>query len=369
MKRIHLFLSLSFHWNRELLPGIARFARNQGDWELRRLPAMAKGKVNCESEGVIGIFSKTDEEACAELRAAGIPLVGVSGYDPIATIPLVNHDDFAIGRMAARYLAQTPVRDFAVVTIPQARNAVQREQGFRDELKRMGIDRPVHAIPVNQNLKDSLSQLSPPTAVFAVNDQRAFHFAQTAGAAGFRIPSDFLVLGVDNDPVFCDLSPVPLSSVRLRFEQAGWEAASMLHQLIEGKVPEHPVVALPPKDIEVRRSTEYLIVEDVLVRRAIALMKERMGTLEGFNELAQALGVSRRHLEYRFSAATDSSLGKTLRRLRMERARQLLISRPMRIQEIADAVGIGDVNRFSTYFRKSYGMPPSAYRTQTREPR
>ncbi|MCC5841650.1 MAG: substrate-binding domain-containing protein [Opitutales bacterium] len=357
---------MSFHWNRELLPGIARFARSQGDWQLVRLDSPKIPLEGPLPDGMIGIFSKADAEVCDRLQAAGVPMVGVSGFQPLETFPVVTHDDLEIGRMAARYLARTPVRNYIVVGIPQGMHSHLREEGFREELQRLKVDRPVHLVSSYKEELQLLKSLKAPTGVFAVNDQRALHFQKKVQAAGLSMPTDFLILGVDNDSVFCELCPVPLSSISLQFEQVGYQAALTLQQLMEGEKPAHPIVRIPPKEVTVRRSTEYLIVEDVLVRRALALMKEQLATISGFGQLAQMLGVSRRHLEYRFSAATGDSPGKTLRRLRMEQARHLLLTRPMRIQEIAEAVGIGDVNRFSTYFRKTYGMPPSIYRNSQR---
>lgn len=56
-----------------------------------------------------------------------------------------------------------------------------------------------------------------------------------------------------------------------------------------------------------------------------------------------------------------------IRHLRIEKAKQLLISQPeMNISEIADACGFHDYNYFITMFKRFVGMPPKQYRQMQR---
>lgn len=361
MKQIRLFLSLSMTWNRQMIPGVARYAREQGDWQLRVWEKLTEDIFLQPCDGVIGIFSTKEEALARKLLAKGIPLIGVAGFQPLPFLPLVCHDDIAIGRMAAEHLLAKGLRDFAVITVRTGVNHTMRAEGFCKVLQERGMAAPPVLDGDTQQIAKDLRSLARPCGVFAVNDQRARHFEEAAQKNGMRIPGDFAVIGVDNDSVHCELSPVPLSSVKLQFEEIGWRAAASLDKLMRGKqIPQ--IEMLPPVDVEVRNSTEQLLVEDPLIRRTLALMKQNLANANGIAGFAQELGISRRHLEYRFRAATGNTLHRELRNLRMETARQMLLSKPLRIQEIAEAVGCPDINRFSTYFRKAYGVSPSAYR-------
>ncbi|MEH2274131.1 MAG: helix-turn-helix domain-containing protein [Nostoc sp.] len=46
---------------------------------------------------------------------------------------------------------------------------------------------------------------------------------------------------------------------------------------------------------------------------------------------------------------------------RMEQARQLLLSRQMKIEQVAQKVSYANRSRFASTFRKKYGVNPKAY--------
>ena len=78
---------------------------------------------------------------------------------------------------------------------------------------------------------------------------------------------------------------------------------------------------------------------------------------------AQQYGITMHHLRYCF----DRDIGKTpleyLTELRMERARQLIISSSMRIKDIAEWCGYTDSYYFSRCFKKYYGVSPEMFRS------
>jgi AraC-like DNA-binding protein len=79
-------------------------------------------------------------------------------------------------------------------------------------------------------------------------------------------------------------------------------------------------------------------------------------------EIARSLGISSSHLRARFRASCGVSLGRHLRRLRMEKACGLLKLSPNRVSEIAEQCGFNSIFSFSRAFRTAYGLSPMAYR-------
>lgn len=73
---------------------------------------------------------------------------------------------------------------------------------------------------------------------------------------------------------------------------------------------------------------------------------------------------SRRTLERRFHLALDRGIASQIRRERLERARYLLLQTSLSMAEVAGRAGFGDQYQFSTAFRRSFGLPPSAFRDQ-----
>jgi signal transduction histidine kinase/ligand-binding sensor domain-containing protein/DNA-binding response OmpR family regulator len=76
-------------------------------------------------------------------------------------------------------------------------------------------------------------------------------------------------------------------------------------------------------------------------------------------ELCKQVGMSQRQLHRKLGALLDHSPKSYLRRLRLDRAKQLLEKNAGTVSEIAFEVGYGNVSAFSRAFREVYGNSPS----------
>jgi AraC-like DNA-binding protein len=79
-------------------------------------------------------------------------------------------------------------------------------------------------------------------------------------------------------------------------------------------------------------------------------------------EIARSLGISASHLRARFRASCGVSLGRHLRRLRLEKACGLLRLSQRRVTEIAELCSFSSIYSFSRAFHTAYGVSPMAYR-------
>lgn len=79
-------------------------------------------------------------------------------------------------------------------------------------------------------------------------------------------------------------------------------------------------------------------------------------------ELARTAGLSPSHFAALFRAATGGGVVEYTKRLRMARARELLITSSRDIADIGLAVGYPDAFYFSRQFRTVHGVSPSEYR-------
>ncbi|MGI9182116.1 MAG: response regulator transcription factor, partial [Longimicrobiaceae bacterium] len=82
----------------------------------------------------------------------------------------------------------------------------------------------------------------------------------------------------------------------------------------------------------------------------------------GVEELARLVAHSRGHLHRRLKEIADESPSDLLRRMRLERAAQLLEVGAGSVSEIAYGVGFRSVAHFSNRFQDHFGVRPSAYR-------
>lgn len=77
--------------------------------------------------------------------------------------------------------------------------------------------------------------------------------------------------------------------------------------------------------------------------------------------IAQELSMSYSSLYRKVKALTGMSAGEFIRKLRLRKAEQLLLSGKYNISEIAHQVGLNSVSYFRECFKEEYGMSPSEY--------
>ena len=81
------------------------------------------------------------------------------------------------------------------------------------------------------------------------------------------------------------------------------------------------------------------------------------------DDLARAMGVSIRSLQYGFRHFLDISPADHIRNVRLERARRdLLDLQDSPLAEIAGRWGFANLARFNARFRNAFGETPAAYR-------
>ena len=80
-------------------------------------------------------------------------------------------------------------------------------------------------------------------------------------------------------------------------------------------------------------------------------------------DLARAAGLSRAHFSREFRRAFGESPHGYLLTRRLERAAALLRTTDRSVAEICFAVGLESVGSFTSSFTRTYGIPPTAYRS------
>jgi LacI family transcriptional regulator len=90
------------------------------------------------------------------------------------------------------------------------------------------------------------------------------------------VPEELAIVGVDNDPIICELTRPPLSSVRVPWDRLGHELALTVNRLREsGPHAMRPeCVRIRPTGVAVRRSSDTVAVADPDVAAALAVIRE-----------------------------------------------------------------------------------------------
>ena len=119
---------------------------------------------------------------------------------------------------------------------------------------------------------------------------------------------------------------------------------------------------IPPHGVIGRQSTDILAIDDEAVVRALRFIQEHAFRDIGVRDILQELPISRRSLEIQFRKFLGRSPAEEIRRVRLERGRELLGRPDLSVSEIASACGFANGTRFGVAFRKRFGQTPLAYR-------
>ncbi|MFT4013941.1 MAG: GlxA family transcriptional regulator [Paracoccus sp. (in: a-proteobacteria)] len=101
-----------------------------------------------------------------------------------------------------------------------------------------------------------------------------------------------------------------------------------------------------------------------ILEAAVRLMSSHVADPLSPEQLAELSGCSLRQLQRRFSGHFGLSIMEFYRRLRLEKADELLLHSALAIAEISGMTGFSTVQHFSRCFAQAFGVPPGQRRLQ-----
>ncbi|ADI11753.1 LacI family transcriptional regulator [Streptomyces bingchenggensis BCW-1] len=151
---------------------------------------------------------------------------------PHTRYPTIGFDDYGAGLEVAQHIARRAPRSVVLLGGPAHHDAYRdRLGGFREGLSAANVTdlRVVHCptspSAVARALTDELGR-SRPDAVLAVNDRVATGALHALQEAGFEVPGDVALTGVDDIPLAQDLTPA-LTTIAFPFASVGREAVRL----------------------------------------------------------------------------------------------------------------------------------------------
>ena len=382
-KAVELRLAVSYAHSRGDLLGIAKYSRLHGDWEFFGGPNTEKLAISPMPVGQPdGIIAQVTEPTMAEqLQKLDASVVNISGVLEHPPFPTVRVDDHAVGRLAAQHLLQRGFTRFLVVHAAGKAFSRRRLEGFQHAVRDARPDaRPdaecrvhnidysnhVHPIEYQRGVRRDLEGVGLPLAVFAVTDHLAYLAMSACRDADLRVPHDVAIIGVDNDPLTCELASPPLSSVDINTERVGYQAAEMLDSLMDGRTPPKAPVLVMPIGVVTRRSTDVLAIDDPLVSNALEYIHQHATDGIQVPGVAGDLDVSRRTLERRFRKALNCTPAEEIRRTRTAQAIRLLRETDLPIAEIATRCGFRYAQHLAPVIQDATGLTPTDFRRESR---
>jgi DNA-binding LacI/PurR family transcriptional regulator len=213
-------------------------------------------------DGAMLLSLHGDDSLPRMLEDRGLPTVlggRPTGFTPTSYVDVDNH---AGARLAVDHLVARGRRGIATIAGPQDMLAgVARLEGYRDALRRAGLDGPDDLVAYGQfdersgreAMEDLLVRHGEIDAVFVASDPMAFGAMRAIREAGLRVPDDIAVVGFDGSPAAASSDP-PLTTVDQPAEAMGRHMARLLLARIERRPVDRPAVILVP-DLVVRAST------------------------------------------------------------------------------------------------------------------
>jgi LacI family transcriptional regulator len=356
--------------------GVARFARERG-WYLsleaaysRELPHGWRG------DGCIAMIGGA---ATAKfVKSLGVPTVSTSQSWPSARLPIVDDDNLAVGRMAARHFLERGYRHLAYCTPGMNQVAIDRLAGFAGEAAKTRVHvaellaalTPENAknwTALRSRLRVALKALPKPCGVFCVDDRLAAMVCDVATEVGVSVPGELSVLGVGNLEIACECSPVTLSSIALDPEAHGYAAAGMLEELFLKKPGDHapaelPTRLLPPVGVVERASTRGVAVHDPALSRAVARLLENPEEEISADALARHAGIGRQKLYDLFAAEFRCTPGAFVEQARLRLACRLLADPERKLDTVAKESGFGSALRMHRAFLRRFSLSPGRWR-------
>lgn len=103
-----------------------------------------------------------------------------------------------------------------------------------------------------------------------------------------------------------------------------------------------------------------------LFEDATAIVEREFADDLALDDIARRVACSRRQLQRAYAEVGSTTFREHLTAVRMDRAADLLRTRPLTVREVARRVGYRQPAQFAKAFRRRHGVAPSAYRRRPR---
>lgn len=256
-----------------LFGGIEQFRSLRAQAIVEKCPDLANAEAEIErivADGVDGILMAppiADLDSVIDLIEAGdIPAVLVTSSLVRPAVSSVGVDAYKAAREMTRYLLGLGHERIGFITgHPDHATSARRLAGFSTAMRAAGLEACEDYIVEGDFTYRSgfsatehlLGLASPPTAIFASNDEMASAASTVAHRLGLDIPADLSICGYDDTPLATTIWP-QLTTIHVPMEELTRAAADLLVRKIQARRrgdsfrPEHVLVDF---ELVIREST------------------------------------------------------------------------------------------------------------------
>lgn len=363
-------------WGRSVVEGVADYANKFGPWNLLLDPRdLSQGWSLPDRWRGNGIIARVSTPLhLEEIARTGLPAVNVDNvFESQEGVGQVTTDEHAWAKMALEHFRERGFVHFAYFAPPSHEYSKKGAQAFYAAVTEGGHDchiyrpgyrggRRISRDEEHNRIHRWLNQLLKPVAILAVDARRGRQLTEICSLEKIRVPDEVAILAGDTDEFLCNLSSPPLSSIAVASQRIGHEAAALLDRMMRGEsTPESPIL-IPPVRVISKQSTDVLAIEDPMIVQALRFIQTHAFRGIGVEDVLREVPVSRRYLELQFKRRIGRLPAEEIRRLRLERGRELLTQSDLSVEAVSAACGYAGATQFGVAFRKQFGVTPLAFR-------
>lgn len=378
--KIALLFNANKIYDRQVVEGIGQYIQaSQCTWDIFVEDEFVYHADTIKELSIDGIIADFDDPKTAELLAhTEIPTIAVGGsyeqMDFYPHFPYVATDNAALVEMAFSHLQQKGLSHFAFYGVQvdcKKHWSKERKNTFISLMEKNhyplylyegGQTNAQNWLEEQAKLINWLKILPPHTGIIAVTDARARHLLQACEYSKIAVPEELCVVGIDNEELIQYLSRVSLSSVEQGTREIGYQAAKLLHRLLNGQKVSHTPILVPPIAVHARNSTDYRSLNDPLVMQAMHYIRHRACQGIKVEQVLDHLETSRSNLEQRFKNEMNKTIHQVIHEEKISRAKNLLLQTDISILEISEICGYPSIQYFYSVFKKAFGRTPKEFR-------
>ena len=367
----------------KLLQGIMRYSHEHEPWVVCKVPLRLRDSGRLEevvrfavawkADAIIGQFRSVDD--VDSFRRNGIIPIAQDYRQHIPGIVNISGDYALSGRICADYFIEKGVKSFAFFGLHGFVWSDERRDSYFAQIRSRMPEASTSLLEKYdadeawwydlERITKWLRSLPKPVGILACDDQRAYYIMEASklGGEGMRIPNDIMVLGVDNDETVCQLTSPALSSLNQATEDAGYNAAKVIDQLLalppSQRFKEVEDIVVRPTFITARSSTDAFIHGNPYISRMMYFISNNLSNHLSVNDVVDQVPMSRRLVESIFRQEVGISIYQYIIRARVERMKDLIVNGHSPL-EAADELGM-DYKIIARNFKKLTGMTPGEF--------
>lgn len=378
MRHVAILVESSRAYGRGVLRGITRYNNERGYWSTYFQP-QGLGDTPppwLEKWEGDGIIARIDNHKTAQVVAkAKVPVVNLRSTLPHLSFPFIGADNRTVARLAADHLLERNFKHvgFCGFQLGYHKGFDVRQNCFQEFIEQAGchfykliLRRGHQRPPIWENEQERIAKwlksLPLPVGILTINDDFGLQVLDACRRLGLSVPDQVAVLGSENDEYACSMSIPPLSSIDLNSERVGYEAALMLERLMAKKRLPKKLPEIKPLGVVTRHSTDVLAIDDQNIVRAVRFIRSYACRTINVKDVVTHVGVPRTTLQLRFQEIIGRSIHYEIKRVQIEKAKELLVKAYIPIKQIARETGFKNIQYFTRVFTRHTGQTPAVYR-------